>query len=197
MGSRPKDIERLKERKKVSKLIKLLKDEDISKQVAEALVEIGRPAVLPLIGSLQDPFVGGSVMWILGEIRDERAIMPLISLLVRKRELNIFRRAVAMVLVKIGGASVELLIDALNSELMLVRKEVIQALGEIADSRATEPLIKILANDEFSSVRKRAATALGNIGDQKAIDALKQAVTQEQDGAVKNEIDKVLKNLKK
>ncbi|HII06056.1 MAG TPA: hypothetical protein HA349_01690 [Methanotrichaceae archaeon] len=57
-----------------------------------------------------------------------------------------------------------------------VRWKAAEALGEIGDSRAFDPLIESLKDDEDSRVRKGAAWALGLIGDPKAVDPLIEAL---------------------
>lgn len=54
-----------------------------------------------------------------------------------------------------------------------VREEATSALGDIADARAIEPLIKAL-EDEDRDVREEAAEALIKIGDERAVDPLIQ-----------------------
>jgi hypothetical protein len=55
-----------------------------------------------------------------------------------------------------------------------VREEVAEALEEIGDLRAVNPLIHVLS-DEGGFVRSSVAKALGVIGDQKAVEPLIQA----------------------
>jgi hypothetical protein len=64
------------------------------------------------------------------------------------------------------------LVKALRSPLL--GKKAAQALGEIGDDRAVEPLIGALG-DQRQDVRKTAAEALGKIGDVRAIEPLSRA----------------------
>lgn len=53
-----------------------------------------------------------------------------------------------------------------------VRSKAAEVLGNIGNSRAIDPLIKVLLNDEDFFVRASAAEALGKIGDPRAVEAL-------------------------
>ena len=54
----------------------------------------------------------------------------------------------------------------------MIRKELIEKLGEIGDDKVVEPIIQCLENDPSDIVRDRAAKALGSIGDKQAVDPL-------------------------
>jgi HEAT repeat protein len=79
-------------------------------------------------------------------------------------------------LIAIGGAAVLPLIDLLNDpEKKGVWWLAANALGEIGDKRATEPLIQLLKHPlsfEALWARKNAAGALGQLKDQRAVDVL-------------------------
>lgn len=57
----------------------------------------------------------------------------------------------------------------------MVPEEAAEALGQIGDARAVEPLAQAL-KDEDEDVRKEAVRALRKIGDTRAVEALSQAV---------------------
>jgi HEAT repeat protein len=137
----------------------------------------------------------------LGQIKDARAVGPLLAVLkdkdswvctsvaealgqigdVRAVEPLIAtlrdkhypaRSSAAAALGQIRDArAVEPLIGALKDRDSLVRFAAMRALGQIRDARAVEPLIATLTRGE-SSARSSAATALGSIGDQRAIEPL-------------------------
>ena len=131
---------------------------------APALMQIGKPAVEPLIAALKDePY---RAAWALGEIGDVRAIEPLIATLNGKYE-----KPVGVALVKFGKPAVEPLIVALKDKNTTVRLVAAWALGEIKDGRAVEPLIAKL-KDKDIDVRATAAGALGQIGDVRAVESL-------------------------
>ncbi|NJL83587.1 MAG: HEAT repeat domain-containing protein [Chloroflexaceae bacterium] len=64
-----------------------------------------------------------------------------------------------------------LLLEALNSEISLVKTAAISALGELGDSRALEPLLPF-ASDSDWQIRYRLAQALGHLGGERAIAVL-------------------------
>lgn len=158
----------------VEDLIDSLKDEDLNvqKNCARALVDIGEPAVKPLIQALESKKwrVRWYVAEILGEIGDKAAVHPLIKLL--QDENNGVRSNSLIALVLIGEASVNPLIKALEDGNWQVKWYAAEALGELGDKTAVSVLIKSL-KDENSLVKKTAATSLGNIGDENAVEPLK------------------------
>ena len=143
---------------------------------------------------------------VIGEIKDKRAVEPLIQAL--KGEDAVGRRDAAWTLRKIGEPTVGPLIPVLRHEDWWVRKgavwilgkigepavvplsqalkdkderirmNVAWALGEVKDKRAVEPLIQAL-NDKDEHVRMNAAWALGEIKDKRAVEPLIQALNDE------------------
>lgn len=75
-----------------------------------------------------------------------------------------------------------------------VREDAADALGEIGDARAVEPLIAALG-DPDDDVREAAAEALGNIGDPRAADPLRAALNDPV-GGVRTEAEKALGRLR-
>jgi len=131
-------------------------------------VEIGAPAVEPLIAALKDEDVRMRAVEALGKIGDPRAVEPLIAAL--KDQDERMRKWAAEALGQIGDPrAVEPLIAALKDQ--DVRMRAVEALGKIGDPRAVEPLIAAL-NDRDERVRKWAAEALGKIGDPRAVEPL-------------------------
>ncbi|MGH9838914.1 MAG: HEAT repeat domain-containing protein [Blastocatellia bacterium] len=109
----------------------------------------------------------------LGEIKDTRAIEPLIAAL--KDGRSDVRRAAAEALVKIGEAAVEPLVAAFKDSGSNVRQVAAKALGEIGDARAVEPLVAVL-KDSDSGVRQVAAWALRSLKWQPANDTQRAAL---------------------
>jgi len=151
----------------VEPLITLLKHEEVSGvrwKTAESLVKIGAPSVEPLIGVLQHP--DSDVRWkaaiALGEIRDPRAIGPLI------RQLSdtdrFVKSRVAHALGMIGAPAVHPLIQTLHDGDGNQRWGAAIALGGIKDPAAVDPLILTLA-DKYENVRAEAAAALVAVGE--------------------------------
>jgi HEAT repeat protein len=132
-------------------------------KTAESLAMIGAPSVEPLISALEHP--DGDVRWkaaiALGEIKDPRAIGPLI------RQLSdtdrFVKSRVAHALGMIGAPAVHTLIRTLLEGDGNLRWGAAIALGRIKDPQAVEPLIRALA-DKYENVRAEAATSLAAIG---------------------------------
>jgi len=150
----------------VEPLITVLKHDEMSGvrwKTAESLVKIGAPSVEPLISVLQHP--DSDVRWkaaiALGEIRDPRAIGPLI------RQLSdtdrFVKSRVAHALGMIGAPAVHPLIRTLHDGDGNQRWGAAIALGGIKDPAAVEPLIRALA-DKYENVRAEAAASLAAIG---------------------------------
>jgi HEAT repeat protein len=167
----------------------------------DALVQIGAPATAPLIAALkQHPDLGTrqlaaaalggikaaqavdalilaldekalrvNAAFALGEIRDERAIAPLIRLLSDDKEQ--VQALARQALGQIGTAAVVPLIDALQSDNVMTRRNAAWVLLDMPDPRALEPLIKALG-DQDATVRQYSAVGLGRIGDSKAVEPL-------------------------
>ena len=86
------------------------------------------------------------------------------------------------IIVEIGAAAVELLIEALDSDKdEVVRWVSANALGRIGDKKALEPLIEALKNDVHPDVRWHAAESLGELGEEKAVRPLTDALEDEDD----------------
>lgn len=141
----PPNVKKMKARRDMQGLIKALrykKDDKTCKAAAEALVEIGAPAVEMLIAALRDSDddVRQSAAMALGEIGDARAVEPLIA--------------------------------ALADQHGHVRELSARALGKVGDPRAVEALIATLKDDRYEYVREASAEALGRIGDGRAMDPL-------------------------
>jgi HEAT repeat protein len=150
----------------VEPLITVLKHEEMSSvrwKTAESLVKIGAPSVEPLISVLQhsDSDVRWKAAIALGEIRDPRAIGPLI------RQLSdtdrFVKSRVAHALGMIGAPAVHTLIRTLLEGDGNLRWGAAIALGRIKDPQAVEPLIQALA-DKYENVRAEAAASLADIG---------------------------------
>ncbi len=159
----------------VTGLIEALKAEDNAgarNSAIEALVLIGGPALEVLLPVLTtpDPDVRKFVIDILGDIRDSRAVPPLITRLVEDVDENI-RVAAAEALGKIRDPRA---VDALLA--CLERRNqgwldyaAAEALGEIGDHRALGPLLAAL---DRSSLREPVLESLGKIGNANTIDPL-------------------------
>jgi hypothetical protein len=88
----------------------------------------------------------------------------------------------------------EALFEALKHKDDDVRRDAAEALGEIRDPKAVDPLACTL-KDENSIVRQITAYALGDLGDEKAIEPLTQALRDENE-YVQNAAKKALEEIK-
>ena len=162
----------------------LIKALGVCESAAEALGEIGKPAVEPLINALgdEDDSVRYRAAGALGNIGDVRAVEPLINALGDENE-DVCSAAVAA-LGNIGDErAIEPLIKALGDNDWWVRSTAARALGMIGEP-AVEPLIEVLSGGDMGVGRRDlgalrclpsrayAAGALGEIGDARAVEPL-------------------------
>ena len=95
-------------------------------------------------------------------------------------------------LVRIGTPAVPGLIESLESPRFQARRLAARGLGRIGDSRAIEPLGRLLQDDRNFVVRCEAAAALGRFTDERAMRALCRSVAEEQDAVVAEEAARAL-----
>jgi HEAT repeat protein len=130
----------------------------------EAIVQVGEPAVKPLIGALP----GLVAAELLGRLGDKRAVLPLIEVLPI--------HAAIVALGELGDdRAVEPLLRILQGDDLLDRASAARSLGKIGDRRALEPLLAVLGDtrqDEFGEWREAVAAALGKLSDSRAIEPL-------------------------
>ena len=137
-----KALGHIKDTSAIGPLIAALGDETfkVREQAAEALTEIGSPVVEPLIKLLKTPTMHPKmfVAKILGDLKDPRAVEPLIQ---------------------------TLLLAAADRTSWNFRLEAVRALGKIKDPRAAEPL-EIMLGDRVPAVREMAEWSLHEISGQ-------------------------------
>ncbi|HPM42719.1 MAG TPA: HEAT repeat domain-containing protein, partial [Candidatus Omnitrophota bacterium] len=139
-------------------------EDAISKQIVDAISNMGQCAIEPLINTLsnEDSFVRSRAAAALGNIKDPRAVEPLIKLL--SDPIYAVRASAAIALGKIGDSrAIDALLKVLEDPSGEVREKVTDALGNIKDPRAIEPLKRCL-NDSDHNVRCHAAKALEEFG---------------------------------
>ncbi len=188
-------------------LMVALKDVDVEiRRVAGfALANMGAFAVEPLIEKIgdEDEYVRKEAMGILGKIRDPRAFPPLVEALMsgradramaatalstmgwepvtaEERYMFAFVKGNHEEPVHDGSKAIPALLSLVSDPFPDIRRAVIQALGQINDRRAVEPLKKILQADDNPEVRDTAARALGIIGDPAALDTLVEALEDDE-----------------
>jgi HEAT repeat protein len=184
----------------------------VMKQHWHTCVEIGTPAVEPLVAALRDQRDSAveaiAIAETLGEIGDDRAVEPLIVAL--KNENKYLRKAVAEALGKFGDArAVNPLILAFQHSGKSVQDAIEVALGNIETGSeeqrqaqrcamkqqwdqcieigapATAPLAAILEGNKKREVRQQAAEALGKIGEAQAVPALSTALLNDKSYSVR------------
>jgi HEAT repeat protein len=151
----------------VDALIEALNEEKTRWYARQALVELDG-AILPQLeeGLRSDnPQTRENIAMILGEVKDRRAVKPLLEALQRDEQLVLTS---ASSLIQIGDPnSVEPLIEMLDNRNEQIRLYAAYALGGLNDTRAVLPLIDIL-EDPSSSIRGVATHSLGEIGSRAA-----------------------------
>lgn len=126
----------------------------------------------------------------LGKLKDERAIIPLMSILNDKSLNYRLRLAAAESLGKLGDENaVTPLIDIINDERensVYLKESAVKALGMLGDIRAIEPLIDMLESkkglrNKFSFLKEQIIEAIARIGkpNHKATDHLLTALKDE------------------
>jgi HEAT repeat protein len=159
----------------IDSLIGALKDERTSWYAEEALTRLDGNVLPQLEERLKgpDPVISQSVARVMGEVRDRRAVAPLLEAIQAGGELG---RSSATALIKIADpAAVDPLVELLGNQTEEVRLFAAYALGGLKDRRAVPALTRGLA-DASSSVRGIAAHALGQIGSRDATEALLKAL---------------------
>jgi HEAT repeat protein len=124
---------------------------------------------------------------ILGNLKDNKAVLPLLYVLNSKNENYKLRLSCAEALGRIGDKyAVKPLIDVVsdeNEKSVYLRESAAKALGMLGDISAIDPLVSILETkkgliDKFTFFKERVIEALGRIGgkDDRTIKALKNAL---------------------
>ncbi len=149
--------------KMVHPLIDVLENEEIGWLAAKALVNIGQPALQPLLESLfsENRNVRLYATYALGEIGDPKAARGVLRLLEDTDPLVLDTAAAA--LVAIGERSViPAVTQLLRSPQSRLRQRALDVLGGLGDASLGET-VSSLVNDPDREVVKSAIVALGNI----------------------------------
>lgn len=145
-----------------------------------AIEKMGKPAVDPLIKSLQDKegTVRKFAAILLGRLGDVRAIEPLgMSLYDMHHEVG---KASAESLAKFGGSSFEVLTEALSHPEMWIRIHAIIGLSRIHDARVAPVLIQML-NDPEREVKKQTIQSMGQLRDPRIAPVLQEIMANRGD----------------
>lgn len=168
------ELAKRKESRTVDLFLPLLSDEhpSVRLQAIEALGQINDArAIDPLMTQLaeQDERLRIATVRVLARFEDQRVAQAFERLLTDDPSPQI-RATLASVLPQWSqDQAVPLLLNALADPDAAVRRNVLHALGNIGDWRATRPLIALLADD---ALRIPALEALGKCGDEQSIDVL-------------------------
>lgn len=106
-------------------------------------------------------------------------VEPLIRAMEHARWPSQEKDEIVETLAEIGEPAVEPLIAALKDGGFSAQMTIVEALGEIGNTRAVDALIATL-KDNDSEVRWLAALKLGNIGDTRAVEPLIAALKEEE-----------------
>lgn len=167
--------------KQIDNLIDDLSHKDFKVQYAadQALRQIGKPAVEPLINAIKTGRIPTEFAAdILGTIGDARTIDSLCVILNNDKN-GLARLEAAKALGKIGKISIPYLIAALKHESPGTRQGVVSVLGELRDTKAIGPLKEVIDNDPEKEVRRSAKEALS-------------VIIQEKKNPIDEKIDKIL-----
>jgi HEAT repeat protein len=157
-------------------------NEVTQRRAANDLVEIGLPAVLPLIRVLENnTFSARSrVAWVLGEIGDERAILPLCDTL-QDADGNLVKaslEAMELLVRPSSVAAVEPLTAALADARVDVRLATVKLLGRI-EHPDVAPALRTVLKDADENVRFYAAKALARRGETQAVPLMLKGLKHE------------------
>jgi HEAT repeat protein/protein-S-isoprenylcysteine O-methyltransferase Ste14 len=140
--------------------------------IADALADIGRAAVDPLIGFLDDPdpALRQEAARVLGRVRSPEAVEPLLGRL-SDEDPNVQYWAILALGQHRSQEAVEPLIAILSSRTGSTSRAAAVALGQIGSPAAVDALTDFLEAPNWWD-RAAAVDALGAIGSQAALDAL-------------------------
>jgi HEAT repeat protein len=172
-----------------------LEPEDVRLSAALALGILGdRRAVAELIESFKEdsPRLRLGIIWSLGLLKDQAAVVPLARFLLEDQDNAELRGNVVQSIGELGSqAAFDALLKALDSEKdENVLESVIRMLMKFdqfkINDQAVDKLIAILEQSENADVRQAAASALGCITDpgKRAVEPLMKALKDENSGVV-------------
>jgi HEAT repeat protein len=148
--------------------------------ISGILSQIGEPALKSTLTLLQDKNedIRAIAAGILGSMRDQRAVDPLIRGM--KDKSPKVRQSAIQGLVAIGDLRTATFIQYfLRDEELQVRLSAIHALGSMKDENAVDTLVAFL-NSSNEHERSSAIQALASIGNSKAVEPILTALTDNQ-----------------
>ena len=168
----------------IPSLIEALKNRDLRPTACWILERMGLPAAPNLIEALkrEDREIRSLAAYLLGNIRERKAVLPLISLL-KDADLRVRWEAIRA-LGKIGDSrAIPALLEILSEGDGGIRVMAVEAIGRVArkegrsDKRIFTALLKTL-KDENRYVRYAAAGELADLEDKRAIPVLIEALRE-------------------
>jgi HEAT repeat protein len=171
------------ERDKVDELISKLGQRDWQNTV-DALVQIGEPAVEPLIRTLQDRSIEtwnihARAVDALAKIGSQRALEAVIESIEDAGLNQYVRGSAAMAVAKLKPKeAAEVFSRVSKDESQFVRWKCVQALGMLGDKKGVATLIRAL-KDKDQYVRAASAKSLGQIKAENAVESLIDALKDE------------------
>ncbi|MBM3890020.1 MAG: HEAT repeat domain-containing protein, partial [Verrucomicrobia bacterium] len=146
---------------------------DVRRAAVDALARLGDPkAIEPIVKCLDDDRAGvqNAAVRALKQFRwQPRNQDETIAFAIATHDV--------VMLTTLGKAASDKLIGFLSHKITDSRATAASALGKIGETRAVEPLIRLLGNpEEPVEVRNAAAEALGALGDPRAVVALKECL---------------------
>jgi HEAT repeat protein len=148
---------------------------------------IGNPTIDVALKLLHDKNMHyrRAALMVLGDVNDERVLIPVLSILQNDKENKVRSRA-AYTLGKVGNKdAVPSLIEALSDKDVTIRYKAATSLGELKDERAVNPLIYALF-DENINVREYAAEALGELKNPQAVTPLLDLMQSDSEKSVRD-----------
>jgi beta-lactamase regulating signal transducer with metallopeptidase domain len=132
---------------------------------------------------MQDPDMREHAASALGELGDERAVLPLIQVILNDGNSRV-REHACEALGALGDVrALDPLITVMRTDgSARVREHCASAVGELQDSRSYEALLQVMYGGDTEQVRAHAAEALGSSGDPRALEPLLSAL---QDGSAR------------
>lgn len=193
-------------------LINQVKTSVDDKLVIHAVGVLGRLGAVSAVGALIDIVLGDAAIFdnpafkpeqlmqvkasavrALGRLNDDRAVIPLMSILNNRDENYRLRLSAAEALGRLGdehalGSLVNIVQDDRESSLYL-KESAVKALGLLGDIRAIDSLIHILESkrgirDKFNFLKERAIESLGRIvghsvDNERVVDSLQRSLMDE------------------
>lgn len=170
-------LRKMEERGAIDTLKAMAADPDahVRARVARTMGDLGdRSAVPKLVELLRDPngFVRGAAAEALGKLGDRSATHALIEVLVGERPPEPTPGAEELVI----GTGASMLPEIAKLKEIEDKIKAVQALGEIRDPLAVDPIVEHGLKAEDAGLRAESAVSLGKIGERRAVGPLQDAV---------------------